>query len=178
MYYLGDRLDLDSEILKGLRSEIEVSLCAALMLADKEGKEIEVGIKVKVKTETVRTYNEGKVSREWEEPRISWNVSRKKKEDKIDYKGSARAGWELRFDDDGRPYVVEVNKQTNMFEEEKATTVIHYHFGEKKEPEVKDNAADTDTDTTLAADGSGESGINVDEQSDEASETDDTEGEE
>jgi hypothetical protein len=148
MYY-GDRLDLDSEILKGLRSEIEVSLCAALMLADKEGKEIEVGIKVKVKTETVRTYNEGKVSREWEEPRISWNVTRKKKEDKIDFKGSARAGWELRFDEDGRPYVVEINKQTTLFD------IVKGPF-KSDEPEVTEDAeeATLDDDRSGVGDGS------------------------
>jgi hypothetical protein len=187
--YFGDRLDLDSEILKGLRSEIEVSLCAALMLADKEGKEIEVGIKVKVKTETVRTYNEGKVSREWEEPRISWNVSRKKKEDKIDYKGSARAGWELRFDNDGRPYVVEVNKQMSLLNEPEPTTVIHYHFGEKKEAELEENTVmppyaqedpevkeNDPTDATLDDDGSGYNGDSAPEQPDNATEATDAEG--
>jgi hypothetical protein len=158
--YLGERrLDLDNVILRGLRNEIEVSLNAALMLADKEGKEGEVNIKIKVSTETVKKYDKGVVCKEWTEPRLSWNVSRKAKENKIDHKGSSTPGWELRFDEDGRPYVVEANQQASLFDggDADAKTVIHYHFGEKKEAEVKEDA---ETETTLDDDtgGDGDSG--------------------
>ena len=188
--YFGDRLDLDCEILKGLRDEIQVSLNAALMLADKEGKEVEVGLKIKASTETVREYKEGKVSKEWTEPRLSWVVTRKVKESKIDHKGYSATGWELKFDEDGRPYVVEVNQQASLFEEE-SKTVIHCHFGEKKEvqaeestamppyakedPEVSENGTDN-TEPTLDDDSGRDSGEPEAEQLDELYEADDTEG--
>lgn len=192
--FFGERLDLDNELLKGLRAEIEVSLNAALMLADKEGKEVEVGLKIKANTETVREYKQGRVTKEWTEPRLSWVVTRKVKENKIDHKGSLRPGWELRFDEDGKPYVVEANQQATLFDEEKdAKTVIHYHFGEKKEAEseentamppyakedleVKENAEDS-TDAALDDEPCGDSGESEVEQPDEAAEAADAEGEE
>lgn len=150
--YNSDRLDLDSVIFKALRDEIMVSINAALMLADKEGKEGEVNIKIKVSTETVRKYDKGVVCKEWTEPRFSWNVARKMKENKIDHKGSSMPGYELKFNEDGRPYIVEVDQQISLFEDPK--TVIHYHFGEKKIPEVNEDA-DNKTETTLDDDGSG-----------------------
>jgi len=146
--YFGDRLDLDSAIFQALRDEIMVSINAALMLADKEGKEGEVSIKIKVSTVTGRNFKDGAVCKEWTEPRFSWTVTRKMKENKIDHKGSSVAGWELRFDEDGRPYVIEANQQASLFdaEESDGKTVIHYHFGEKKAPEVSEDA-DSKEDT-------------------------------
>jgi hypothetical protein len=160
--YFGDRLDLDSAIFQALRDEIMVSINAALMLADKEGKEGEVSIKIKVSTVTERNFKDGAVCKEWTEPRFSWAVTRKVKENKIDHKGSSVAGWELRFDEDGRPCVVEANQQASLFDEQEpeGTTVIHYHFGEKK-PEVSGNEEQSDDtgtsgdDTTLDDDGGG-----------------------
>ena len=144
----GDWLDLDNVLFKELRNEIMVSINAALMLADKEGKEGEVNIKIKVSTETVRTYEKGIVCKEWTEPRFSWNVTRKVKENKIDHKGSSVPGWELKFDEDGRPYVVEANQQSSLFDGEKSDskTVIHYHFGEKKAG-VNEDAEDKPEET-------------------------------
>ena len=193
--YNSDRLDLDSVIFKALRDEIMVSINAALMLADKEGKEGEVTVKIKVSTETVRKYDKGVVCKEWTEPRFSWNVARKMKENKIDHKGSSVAGWELRFDEDGRPYVVEANQQASLFEDEKDTkTVIHYHFGDKKTAETEENTVmppyakegpeviedantdtEADTDTTLDDD-SGGVGSSAAEQPDNVPEADDAEG--
>jgi len=138
--YLGERLNLDNVLFKALRDEIEVSINAALMLSDKEGKEGEVNIKIKVDTETVRKYEEGRVCKEWTEPRFSWNVTRKIKEDKIDHRGSSDPGWELLFDEDGRPYVVEANQQASLFDK-----VLQFS---PRDPEVKgDGEESRETDT-------------------------------
>lgn len=112
---MEERLTLDCEIFKSLRDETEAAINVLTYLAGKEGKEGELTLKLKVSTTTERKFRSGEVCAEWTEPRYTWNISRKVKENKHDLKGSSQSGYMLEFDEDGKPIIKEVREQISLF---------------------------------------------------------------
>lgn len=140
----GQRLNLACELFDSMRDEFESMLNTLLMMADKHGKEGELILKLKVGVTTERKYEEGKVCAEWHEPDLSWNISRKLKENKVDYKGNTEGGYMLKFDADGKPYVQNVNDQMSIFDVKAPADKVNVYQLRQEDPE--DYYGETDTE--------------------------------
>lgn len=116
MYKQELTLSSNCEIFKSLADEFNAALGALVMIANKDGREGELTLKLKVKTYTERRYDKEKVVAEWTEPLFSWDVTRKVKEGTNKMSGSGGHDFMLKFDEHGKPYIVEASPQITVAE--------------------------------------------------------------
>lgn len=110
------KLDLDSELLKPIKEQLETIINRLMLTVVEENKEAEINLKIELDKTIERTYEKGKEINKWVEPRISFQISEKIKESKNTIKGLAGKDYELKLDEDTNiVYVEKINEQTSIF---------------------------------------------------------------
>lgn len=97
-----EKLSFESELMQPLKERLELAINSNLRVASLTNKEAEINLKINIKTDTQREYEDGKMTKKWEEPRLEFKITEKIKEDKFTNEGT------IGFD-----YAIEVNKDTN-----------------------------------------------------------------
>lgn len=95
------KLNLDSELLKPMREQLEIIINKLTGIVATQNKEAEV--------------DDEKV-KEWVEPRIEYSISEKIKEVKNTNKGNLGFDYQVKVDEEtNETYVEKINEQTSMF---------------------------------------------------------------
>lgn len=112
-----EQVDLDCELLKPLKIDLEVALKKLIFVALKTNKEAEISLKINISTTTFGTIEDDN-KEEWTEPRIDYQINEKIKEYKDTSKGFVGLNYQLEIDEDNKLFVKKRNEQKTMFEEE------------------------------------------------------------
>lgn len=112
-----ERLDLNSELLKPMKDQLEVILNRLMNVVVTGRREAEITLKINLdSTHLGETQDDGNYI-EWEEPRLDYQISEKIKETKNTNKGSLGYDYELKINEDtNEVYVEKINKQLSMDE--------------------------------------------------------------
>lgn len=114
-----EKLDLNSELLKPMKDQLEVILNRLMLIVSEENKEAEITLKIELDKSVERKIEDGEVTGRWVEPRIDFQISEKIKETKNTVKGSVGNDYELKVDKDTNIlYIEKINEQTSMFDGE------------------------------------------------------------
>lgn len=115
---MQEKLDLNSELLKPLKDQLEVIINRLMITVAERNKEAEITLKIELDKSIERKCEYGEVIDKWIEPRISFQISEKIKETKNTIKGSVGEDYELKIDESTNIlYIEKVNEQTSIFEE-------------------------------------------------------------
>lgn len=110
------KINSECKIFEPLIDEFNAALNSLIMIANESGKEGELTVKLKVKTINEQRFDKDKLIAEWPEPIFSWDITRKIKEDKIKMSGSGGHDFMLKFDDEGKAYILEASPQITVDE--------------------------------------------------------------
>ncbi len=114
---MQQKLDLNSELLKPMKDQLEVILNRLMLVVAEKNKEAEITLKIELDKSVERKIEYGEEIDKWVEPRISFQISEKIKETKDIHKGSVGDNYELKIDEDTNIlYVEKINEQTSMFD--------------------------------------------------------------
>lgn len=114
---MQQKLDLNSELLRPIKDQLEVILNRLMLIVSEENKEAEITLKIELDKSVERKIEYGEVVSKWIEPRITFQVSEKVKETKNTIKGIVGENYELKVDENTNIlYVDKINEQTSMFD--------------------------------------------------------------
>lgn len=113
-----EKLNLNSELLKPMKDQLELILNRLMNVVVIGNKEAEITVKINLDSSHMgETNSEGEYI-EWEEPRIDYSISEKIKETKSTNKGSVGFDYELKIDEEtNEVYVQKINEQMSILEE-------------------------------------------------------------
>lgn len=113
------KLDLDSELLKPMRDQLELILNRLMNVVVTGKREAEINLKINLDSfHCGDTKDDGEYI-EWEEPRIDYAISERIKETKNTNKGSVGFDYELKINEETNEVFVEkINKQLSIDEME------------------------------------------------------------
>ena len=112
-----EKLDLNSELLKPMKDQLEIILNRLMLIVSEENKEAEITLKIELDKSVERKIEDGEVTNRWVEPRITFQIGEKIKETKNTIKGSVGEDYELKIDETTNIlYVEKINEQTSMFD--------------------------------------------------------------
>lgn len=117
-----EKLSFDSELLQPLKERLELAINSSLRVANLTNKEVEINLKITLKTDTQREYEKGELTKKWEEPRLEFKLSEKVKENKFTNEGTL-----------GFNYALEINEDTNEVYIRKANEQIRIEDLKKEE---------------------------------------------
>ena len=120
MIYKMEKLDLNSELLKPMKDQLEIVVNRLANVVATQNKEAEITLKINL--DTTKRYEEIDGEEpdviEWIEPRIDYQISEKIKEFKNTNKGNLGFDYELKVNEEtNEVYVGKVNEQTTIWEE-------------------------------------------------------------
>lgn len=112
-----EKLDLNSELLKPMKDQLEIILNRLMLIVSEENKEAEITLKIELDKSVERKIEDGEVTNRWVEPRITFQIGEKIKKTKNTIKGSVGEDYELKIDETTNIlYVEKINEQTSMFD--------------------------------------------------------------
>ena len=112
-----EKLDLNSELLKPMKDQLEVILNRLMLIISEENKEAEITLKIELDKSVERKFEYGEEVDKWVDPRITFQIGEKIKETKNTIKGSVGNDYELKIDKDTNIlYIEKINEQTSMFD--------------------------------------------------------------
>lgn len=113
------KLDLDSEVLRPLRDQLELILNRLMNVVVTENREAEINLKINLDSSHFGDTTDDGEYIEWEEPRIDYSISERIKETKNTNKGSVGYDYELKINEETNEVFVEkINKQLSIDEME------------------------------------------------------------
>ena len=105
------KLNLDSELLKPMREQLEIIINKLTGIVATQNKEAEIVLKINL--DSIKQFEKVK---EWVEPRIEYSISEKIKEVKNTNKGNLGFDYQVKVDEEtNETYVEKINEQTSMF---------------------------------------------------------------
>lgn len=112
------KLDLDSELLKPMREQLEIIINRLMNVCVTGNKEAEVSLKINLDACKKGEYDKGKLVKEWNEPKLEYQITEKIKEVKNTNKGLLGIDYELQVNKEtNEVYVQKVNEQMSMLED-------------------------------------------------------------
>lgn len=112
------KLDLNSEMLKPMKDQLELILNRLMNVVVTGKKEAEINLKINLDSSHFGDTTEEGEYIKWEEPRIDYQISEKIKETKNTNKGSVGFDYELKIDEKTNEVFVEkINKQLSLLED-------------------------------------------------------------
>ena len=113
-----EKLNLNSELLKPMKDQLELILNRLMNVVVIGNKEAEITVKINLDSSHMAETNPEGEYVEWEEPRIDYSISEKIKETKSTNKGSVGFDYELKIDEEtNEVYVQKINEQMSILEE-------------------------------------------------------------
>lgn len=113
-----EKLDLNSELLKPMKEQLEIIINKLMNVCATGNKEAEVSLKINLDSYKKGEYDKGKLIKEWTEPRLEYQITEKIKEVKNTNKGLLGADYEIQINkNDNNVYVQKINEQINMLED-------------------------------------------------------------
>ena len=113
-----EKLNLNSELLKPMKDQLELILNRLMNAVVIGNKEAEITVKINLDSSHMGETNPEGEYVEWEEPRIDYSISEKIKETKSTNKGSVGFDYELKIDEEtNEVYVQKINEQMSILEE-------------------------------------------------------------
>lgn len=113
---MQQKLTLDSEILKPMHDGLEILLNRLMNIVITDSREAEINLKISLDSQKHGEVNKNGEYIEWEEPRISYQLSEKIKEYKNTSKGELGSDYEVKVDEHtGNVFVQKINEQTSLF---------------------------------------------------------------
>ena len=115
-----EKLNLNSELLKPMKEQLELIINRLTNVVATQNKEAEITLKINLNT--TKRYEEIDGDEpdviEWIEPNINYQISEKIKEFKNTNKGNLGFDYELKVDEkNNEVYVGKVNQQTSIWED-------------------------------------------------------------
>lgn len=111
-----EKLDLDSELLKPMREQLEIIINSLMNVCATKNKEAEISLKINIDSIKQGEYDKGKLIKEWTEPRLEYQISEKIKEIKNTNKGLLGINYQVEIDEEtNETYVKKINEQTTLF---------------------------------------------------------------
>ena len=110
------KLNLDSELLKPMREQLEIIINKLTGIVATQNKEAERVLKINL--DSIKQFEEvdDEKVKEWVEPRIEYSISEKIKEVKNTNKGNLGFDYQVKVDEEtNETYVEKINEQTSMF---------------------------------------------------------------
>lgn len=111
-----ERLNLDSTLLKPVKEALEISVDTLMPSVLKENKEAEITLKISLDHSTQHEFDNGRVTKEWLEPEISFKLTEKLKENKNTREGMLGQDYEIALGTDNKSYIKKVNEQMSLLE--------------------------------------------------------------
>lgn len=109
-----ENLNLDSELLKPMKTKLESSIDTLTKNAILTGKEAEITLKINVSiSKKDREFNDEK--QEYLQPNYDYQLSEKIKEAKGSYKGFVGFNYAVTINEDNNLIVQDVNEQQSLF---------------------------------------------------------------
>lgn len=109
-----ENLNLDSELLKPMKTKLESSIDTLTKNAILTGKEAEITLKINVSiSKKSREFNDEK--QEYLQPNYDYQISEKIKEAKGSYKGFVGFNYAVTINEDDNLVVQDVNEQQSLF---------------------------------------------------------------
>lgn len=109
-----ENLNLDSELLKPMKTKLESSIDTLTKNAILTGKEAEITLKINVSiSKKDREFNDEK--QEYLQPNYDYQISEKIKEAKGSYKGFVGFNYAVTINEDNNLIVQDVNEQQSLF---------------------------------------------------------------
>lgn len=109
-----ETLNLDSELLKPMKTKLESSIDTLTKNAILTGKEAEITLKINVSiSKKDREFNDEK--QEYLQPNYDYQISEKIKEAKGSYKGFVGFNYAVTINEDNNLVVQDVNEQQSLF---------------------------------------------------------------
>jgi hypothetical protein len=109
-----ENLNLDSELLKPMKTKLESSIDTLTKNAILTGKEAEITLKINVSiSKKDREFNDEK--QEYLQPNYDYQISEKIKEAKGSYKGFVGFNYAVTINEDDNLIVQDVNEQQSLF---------------------------------------------------------------
>ena len=107
------KLNLDSELLKPMREQLEIIINKLTGIVATQNKEAEIVLKINL--DSIKQFEEvdDEKVKEWVEPRIEYSISEKIKEVKNTNKGNLGFDYQVKVDEEtNETYVEKINEQT------------------------------------------------------------------
>lgn len=109
-----ENLNLDSELLKPMKTKLESSIDTLTKNAILTGKEAEITLKINVSiSKKDREFNDEK--QEYLQPNYDYQISEKIKEAKGSYKGFVGFNYAVTINEDDNLIVQDINEQQSLF---------------------------------------------------------------
>ena len=109
-----ENLNLDSELLKPMKTKLENSIDTLTKNAILTGKEAEITLKINVSiSKKNREFNDEK--QEYLQPNYDYQISEKIKEAKGSYKGFVGFNYAVTINEDDNLIIQDVNEQQSLF---------------------------------------------------------------
>lgn len=113
-----EKLNLDNELLKPIKDDLEKAIDTLTKNAILTGKEAEINLKLNISTlKNTIEIADGKIE-EITQPVYEYQISDRIKEAKSSRKSSVGAEYSIELDEEGNVMVKKVNNQTSLFDEE------------------------------------------------------------
>ena len=113
-----EKLDLNNELLKPMKEQLEIIINRLIGICATGNKEAEISLKINLHTYKGHKFDKGKLVDEWTEPRLEYQISEKIKETKNTSKGLLGTDYEMQVNkEDNNVYVQKINEQINMLED-------------------------------------------------------------
>jgi len=113
-----EKLDLDSELLKPMKEQLELIINRLMSICATGNKEAEISLKINLDSYKKGEYDKGTLIKEWTEPRLEYQISEKIKETKSTRKGLLGTDYELKVnEEDNSVYIQKINEQLSMLED-------------------------------------------------------------
>ena len=111
-----EKLTLKSELLKPMMEGLEIILNKLMNIVITEKREAEINLKINLDSQRHGEIDKNGDYVEWEEPRISYQLSEKIKEYKNTSKGDLGSEYEVKVDKEtGNILIEKINEQTSLF---------------------------------------------------------------
>ncbi len=101
-----------------MRQRLEIIINRLMNVCATGNKEAEIALKINLDSIKRHEFEKGKITKEWIEPKLEYQISEKIKETKNTSKGLLGINYEMQINkEDNNVYIQKINEQTSMFEE-------------------------------------------------------------